>query len=95
MKPAIPPKSSTSTIKKESPKPSTSKKSKNIDYLKRAKSVLKSLGYAVDEEGGYSLKSKSKKYPKAKQKEGEELQEGWEDWDYPSKRQLEYDTDSD
>ena len=94
-KPPIPPKPSTLTKK-----PTTSKKgvlSKTV--LSRAtKGVLKSLGlrYSHDEDkGGYSPKGKGKKkYPKAKKTPLQKLQEGWEDWDKPSKRQLDYD-DSD
>ena len=94
-KPPIPPKPSTLTKK-----PTTSKSGglKKTMLSGATKGVLKSLGlrYADDEhEGGYSPKGKGKKkYPKAKKTTLQKLQEGWEDWDKPSKRKLDYD-DSD
>ena len=47
-----------------------------------------------DEEGGYSPKKKAKKkYPKAKKTALQKLQEGWEEWDKPSRGPLGYDSD--
>ena len=94
-KPPIPPKPSTLTKK-----PTTSKSGglKKTVLSGATKGVLKSLGlrYSDDEdEGGYSPKGKGKKkYPKAKKTALQKLQEGWEDWDKPSKQKLDYD-DSD
>ena len=88
-KPPIPPKLS---------KPTTSKKKEGLSktVLSGAtKGVLKSLGLSYDEnEGGYSPKGKGKGKKKAKKTALQKLQEGWEDWDKPSKRKLDYD-DSD
>ena len=104
---------STSGIKKEKKssklpipiKPSTSKKttpstSKKSGYSESTKTILRSLGLEDDDDdGGYSPKGfKGKKPKKAKKTAWQKLQEGWEEWDYPSKRKLEkdyYDTDSD
>ena len=94
-KPPIPPKPSTLTKK-----PTTSKSEglKKTVLSGATKGVLKSLGlrYSDDEdEGGYSPKGKGKKKnPKAKKTSLQKLQEGWEDWDKPSKRKLDND-DSD
>ena len=88
-KPPIPPKP-----------PSTSKSGgfKKTVLSGATKGVLKSLGLRYsdnEDEGGYSPKGKGKKkYPKAKKTALQKLQEGWEDWDKPSKRKLDYD-DSD
>ena len=95
---------STSFEPSTSKKPSTStKKSFGKTVLSAAtKGVLRSLGIDdpdkdkdKDDEGGYSPRGKSKKYPKAKKTETQKLQEGWEDWDFPLRGQLGYDTDSD
>ena len=91
-------------------KPSTSKKkgptSKKSFLSADSKSFLRSLGVDErfigdddDDDGGYSPKgAKGKKPKKAKKTAWQKLQEGWEEWDNPSKRKLEkdyYDTDSD
>ena len=91
-------------------KPSTSKKkgptSKKSFLSADSKSFLRSLGVderfisdGDDDDGGYSPKgAKGKKPKKAKKTAWQKLQEGWEEWDNPSKRKLEkdyYDTDSD
>ena len=69
-----------------------------------SKGVLRKLGidpklidkYDTDDEGGYSPKGKGKgKYPKAKKTEAEKLQAGWEGWDSPTRKTLDYDTDED
>ena len=95
-KPPIPPKPA--TLPPKPSKPTTSKKKEGLSktVLSGAtKGVLKSLGLSYDEdEGGYSPKGKKKKYPKAKKTALQKLQEGWEEWDKPSHRQLDYD-DSD
>ena len=96
-KPPIPPKPSTLTKK-----PTTNKSGglKKTVLSGATKGVLKSLGLSnsdkEEDEGGYSPKGKGKKkkYPKAKKTALQKLQEGWEDWDKPSKRKLDYD-DSD
>jgi len=46
-----------------------------------------------DTDGGYSPKKTTKKPAKAKKTEAEKLGKGWEEWDKPSKRGLDYDTD--
>ena len=90
-------------------KPSTSKKkgttSKKSFLSDNSKSFLRSLGIDErfisddDDDGGYSPKgAKGKKPKKGKKTAWQKLQEGWEEWDNPSKRKLEkdyYDTDSD
>ena len=92
-------------------KPSTSKKkgttSKKSFLSADSKSFLRSLGIDKrfisddddDDDGGYSPKgAKGKKPKKGKKTAWQKLQEGWEEWDNPSKRKLEkdyYDTDSD
>ena len=89
-------------------KPSTSKKkgttSKKSFLSDNSKSFLRSLGIderfiSDDDDGGYSPKgAKGKKPKKGKKTAWQKLQEGWEEWDNPSKRKLEkdyYDTDSD
>ena len=105
---------STSGIKKEKKssklpipiKPSTSKKttpstSKKSFLSESTKTILKSLGLEDDDDGGYSPKgAKGKKPKKGKKTAWQKLQEGWEEWDNPSKRKLEKDyyytdTDSD
>ena len=91
-------------------KPSTSEKkgttSKKSFLSADSKSFLRSLGIDErfigdddDDDGGYSPKgAKGKKPKKAKKTAWQKLQEGWEEWDNPSKRKLEkdyYDTDTD
>jgi len=79
-----------STIRKVPPAATTSKISR---YSEATQKVLRKLGL---DEGGYSPTDvKGKKPKKAKKTEFEKLQEGWEDWDYPFRRGLDYDTDSD
>ena len=80
--------STPSTVRKVPSAATTSKK-----YSKKTQKVLESLGL---DEGGYSPTDvRGKKPKKAKKTEFEKLQEGWEDWDYPYRRELDYDTDSD
>ena len=83
------------------PKPSSTSKSRGFKKTVLSgvtKGVLKSLGLSYsdnEDEGGYSPKGKGKKkYPKVKKTTLQKLQEGWEEWDAPSKRKLDYD-DSD
>ena len=94
-KPPIPPKPSTLTKKTTTSKSGGLKKTVLSGATKGALKSL-SLRYSDDEdEGGYSPKGKGKKkYPKAKKTSLQKLEEGWEDWDKPSKRKLDYD-DSD
>ena len=51
--------------------------------------------FDTEEEGGYTPKGKGKgKQPKkAKKTETEKLKEGWQPWDYPLRRGLDYGTD--
>jgi len=58
----------------------------------RARRVLKSLGIDYDD-GGYSPKGKAKKYKKVKPSAAEKLQAGWEDFEDPWRRGLDYDSD--
>ena len=92
-KPPIPPKPA--TLPPRPSKPTTSKKKEGLSktVLSGAtKGVLKSLGLSYDEnEGGYSPKGKGKGKKKAKKTALQKLQEGWEEWDKPSKRRLDYD----
>ena len=94
-KPPIPPKPA--TLPPRPSKPTTSKKKEGLSktVLSGAtKGVLKSLGLSYDEnEGGYSPKGKGegKGKKKAKNTALQKLQEGWEEWDKPSKRKLDYD----
>ena len=81
-----------------SPKPPATSKSggfKKTVLSGATKGVLKFLGLRYsdnEDEGGYSPKGKGKKkHPKAKKTAFQKLQEGWEDWDAPSKRKLDYD----
>jgi len=79
------------------PKPSTSKTSKRsvkkAPVSETTQGVLKSLGIDYDD-GGYSPKGKAKAYKKTKKTTAEKLQEGWEDFDEPWRRGLNYE-DSD
>ena len=64
-----------------------------------AKALLRQIGVSErfidsdtdDDEGGYSPKKAKKKYPKAKKTAVQKLQEGWEEWDKPTKTTLKYD----
>ena len=86
-------------------KPSTSKSGgfKKAALSGAIKGILKKIGvdpkfmdsYDTDEEGGYTPKRKKQKYPKAKKTEAEKLQEGWENWDSPTRKTLGYDMDDD
>ena len=91
------------------PKPFISaKKPKSTGGIKKAalsgsaKALLREIGVSEkfissdseeDDEGGYSPKKAKKKYPKAKKTAVQKLQEGWEEWDKPSKSKLKYDSD--
>ena len=86
------------------PKPSSGKSGgfKKATLSGAAKGFLKSIGVDPkyiddDDDGGYSPKGKAKgKQPKkAKKTEWEKLTEGWESWDPPDKRKLDYGTDKD
>ena len=96
-KPPIPPKpvikKESTTVKKE-PKPSTSKKT---TLSESSKTFLRRIGVDErfieddDDEGGYSPKVAKGKQPlKAKKTATQKLQEGWEEWDNPTKKKLEY-----
>ena len=98
-KPPIPPKpvlkKEASTVKKE-PRPSTSKKT---TLSKSSKDFLRRIGVNErfieddddDDEGGYSPKGAKGKQPlKTKKTAAEKLQEGWEEWDNPTKKKLQY-----
>ena len=89
------------------PKPFVSaKKPKSTGGIKKAalsggaKALLRQIGVSEkfidsdtddDDEGGYSPKKTKKKYPKAKKTSPQKLQEGWEEWDKPTKSTLKYD----
>ena len=91
------------------PKPFVgAKKPKSTGGIKKAalsggaKALLRQIGVSEkfidsdtdDDEGGYSPKKKAKKkYPKAKKTTLQKLQEGWEEWDKPSRGTLDYDSD--
>ena len=86
------------------PKPFMSaKKPKSTGGIKKAalsggaKALLRQIGVSEkfidsdtddEDEGGYSPKKTKKKYPKAKKTAVQKLQEGWEEWDKPSKSTL-------
>ena len=102
LKPPIPPKPPIPS--KPSSKSKSKSKSKSGGFKKTVlsgatKGVLKSLGVSYtdsEDEGGYSAKGKGKKkHLKAKKTTLQKLQEGWEDWDAPSKRKLDYDDTDD
>ena len=98
VKPPIPPKPFISA-----------KKPKSTGGIKKAalsgatKALLRQAGFYEkfigsdtddDDEGGYSPEKKAKKkYPKAKKTALQKLQEGWEEWDKPSRGPLGYDSD--
>jgi len=84
-KPPIPPKPV--TLGKT---PLSSKKKSPLSD--RAIRVLKSLGIDPDD-GGYSPKGKAKKYKKVKPSAAEKLQAGWEDFEDPWRRGLDYGSD--
>jgi len=100
---------STSGFKKElktpkppiPPKPSTSKKGSSLKKAAlsgAAKGFLRSLGVSekyLGDDGGYSPKGKAKgkTYKKAKPSAAEKLQAGWEDFEDPWRRGLDYDSD--
>jgi len=97
-KPPIPPKpvikKEATTLKKE-PKPSTSKKTtlskSSKDFLRRIRVNERFIEDDDDDEGGYSPKVAKGKQPlKTKKTAAEKLQEGWEEWDNPTKKKLQY-----
>ena len=96
LKPHIPPKPSS---KSKSKSKSESGGFKKTVLSGATKGVLRSLGLSYtdnEDEGGYSPKGKGKKkHLKAKKTALQKLQEGWEDWDTPSKRKLDYDDTDD
>ena len=99
VKPPIPPKPFVSAKK-----PKSTGGIKKAAFSGATKALLKQAGFDAkfidsdtdddDDEGGYSPKKKAKKkYPKAKKTTLQKLQEGWEEWDKPSRGPLGYDTD--
>ena len=99
VKPPIPPKPFVSAKK-----PKSTGGIKKAAFSGATKALLKQAGFDAkfidsdtdddDDEGGYSPKKKAKKkYPKAKKTALQKLQEGWEEWDKPSRGPLGYDTD--
>ena len=97
VKPSIPPKPFVSAKK-----PKSTGGIKKAAFSGATKALLKQAGFddkfidsdTDDDEGGYSPKKKAKKkYPKAKKTALQKLQEGWEEWDKPSRGPLGYDTD--
>ena len=98
VKPSIPPKPFVSAKK-----PKSTGGIKKAAFSGATKALLKQAGFDDkfidsdtddDDEGGYSPKKKAKKkYPKAKKTALQKLQEGWEEWDKPSRGPLGYDTD--
>ena len=99
VKPPIPPKPFVSAKK-----PKSTGGIKKAAFSGANKALLRQAGFddkfidsdiADDEdEGGYSPKKKAKKkYPKAKKTTLQKLQEGWEEWDKPSRGPLGYDSD--
>ena len=100
VKPPIPPKPFVSAKK-----PKSTGGIKKAAFSGATKALLKQAGFDDkfigsdtddddDDEGGYSPKKKAKKkYPKAKKTSLQKLQEGWEEWDKPSRGALGYDTD--
>ena len=97
VKPPITPKPSVS-----GKKPNSTGGVKKAALLGATKAFLKQLGVDKrfigdtdeddNDEGGYSPKKAKKKYSKAKKTTVQKLQEGWEEWDKPSKTKLDYDT---
>ena len=98
IKPLIPPKPFVSAKK-----PKSTRGIKKAAFSGATKALLRQAGFDdkfidsdsdEDEEGGYSPKKKAKKkYPKAKKTAVQKLQEGWEEWDKPSRGPLGYDSD--
>ena len=99
VKPPIPPKPFVSAKK-----PKSTGGIKKAAFSGATKALLKQAGFDAkfidsdtdtdEDEGGYSPKKKAKKkYPKAKKTALQKLQEGWEEWDKPSRGPLGYDTD--
>ena len=100
VKPPIPPKPFVSAKK-----PKSTGGIKKAAFSGTTKALLKQAGFDDkfidsdtddddEDEGGYSPKKKAKKkYPKAKKTALQKLQEGWEEWDKPSRGPLGYDTD--
>ena len=98
VKPSIPPKPFVSAKK-----PKSTGGIKKAAFSGATKALLKQAGFDEkfidsdtddDDEGGYSPKKKAKKkYPKAKKTALQKLQEGWEEWDKPSRGPLGYDSD--
>ena len=98
VKPSIPPKPFVSAKK-----PKSTGGIKKAAFTGATKALLRQAGFDEkfigsdtdddDDEGGYSPKKKAKKkYPKAKKTALQKLQEGWEEWDKPSRGPLGYDT---
>ena len=99
VKPPIPPKPFVSAKK-----PKSTGGIKKAAFSGATKALLRQAGFDDkfidsdtdddEDEGGYSPKKKAKKkYPKAKTTTLQKLQEGWEEWDKPSRGPLGYDTD--
>ena len=99
VKPPIPPKPFISAKK-----PKSTGGIKKAAFSGATKALLRQAGFDDkfidsdtddddDDEGGYSPKKAKKKYPKAKKTAVQKLQEGWEEWDKPSKSKLKYDSD--
>ena len=98
VKPPIPPKPFISAKK-----PKSTGGIKKAALSGGAKALLRQIGVSEkfidsdtdddEEEGGYSPKKTKKKYPKARKTALQKLQEGWEEWDKPSKSKLKYDSD--
>ena len=98
VKPPIPPKPFVSAKK-----PKSTGGIKKAAFSGATKALLRQAGFDDkfidsdtddDDEGGYSPKKKAKKkYPKDKKTTLQKLQEGWEEWDKPSRGPLGYDSD--
>ena len=97
VKPPIPPKPFVSAKK-----PKSTRGIKKAAFLGATKALLRQAGFhdkfidsdTDEDEGGYSRKKKAKKkYPKAKKTTLQKLQQGWEEWDKPSRGPLGYDSD--
>ena len=99
VKPPIPPKPFVSAKK-----PKSTGGIKKAAFTGATKALLRQAGFDEkfigsdtdddEDEGGYSPKKKAKKkYPKAKKTTLQKLQEGWEEWDKPSRGPLGYDSD--
>ena len=83
----------TSPVEEEPVQPSTSDSSKKRipkGLSEQARSALESLGWE-NTEGGYSPKGAAKHPKKRKKTALEKLKEGWESWENPIKRALDYD----